>query len=127
VYCNHSLRKLWNTQKIFLVSLKFVLSHPSPRPHGLVYRLLERGVDDALVGDLDAQDWQSGTSVNRPSHISKHGNSRLRTALYMPALVAIKHNSACRLLNQRLELKHKPGKIRVVAVMRKLLHQILGS
>lgn len=79
----------------------------------------------AFIG-LDAQDWQSGTSVNRPSHISKHGNSRLRTALYMPALVAIKHNSACRLLNQRLELKHKPGKIRVVAVMRKLLHQIFG-
>lgn len=79
----------------------------------------------AFMG-LDSQDWQSGTSVKRPAHISKHGNSRLRAALYMPALTAMKHNIACRLLNQRLELRHKPGKVRVVAVMRKLLHQIFG-
>lgn len=75
---------------------------------------------------LDPQDWQSGTSVHRPAHISKHGNSRLRAALYMPALTAMKHNRSCQLLNQRLENKHKPGKVRVVAVMRKLLHQIFG-
>lgn len=75
---------------------------------------------------LDPQDWQSGTSINRPAHISKHGNSRLRASLYMPALTAMKHNRACRLLNQRLENKHKPGKVRVVALMRKLLHQIFG-
>lgn len=75
---------------------------------------------------LDPQDWQSGTSVKRPAHISKHGNSRLRAALYMPALTAMKHNTACQLLNQRLEKKHKPGKVRVVAIMRKLLHQIFG-
>lgn len=79
----------------------------------------------AFIG-LDAQQWQSGTSVHRPAHISKHGNSRLRAALYMPALTALKHNKACRLLNQRLEAKHKPGKVRVVALMRKLLHQIFG-
>lgn len=44
----------------------------------------------------------------------------------MPALTAMKHNKACRLLSQRLEAKHKPGKVRVVALMRKLLHQIFG-
>lgn len=79
----------------------------------------------AFLG-LDPQDFQSGSSVHRPAHISKHGNSRLRAALYMPALVAMKHNSACRLLNQRLELRHKPGNVRVVAVMHKLLRQIFG-
>lgn len=79
----------------------------------------------AFLG-LDAQDFQSGSSVNRPAHISKHGNSRLRAGLYMPALVAMKHNSACRLLNQRLERRHKPGNVRVVAVMHKLLRQIFG-
>lgn len=75
---------------------------------------------------LDPQDWQSGSSVNRPSHISKNGNSRLRSCLYMPALTAMKHNRACRHLNQRLEDRHKLGKVRVVAVMRKLLHQMFG-
>jgi transposase len=75
---------------------------------------------------LDAQDFQFGSSVHRPAHISKHGNSRLRAALYLPALVAMKHNSACRLLNQRLLHRHKPGNLRVVAVMHKLLRQIFG-
>ena len=79
----------------------------------------------AFIG-LDAQDWQSGTSVNRPAHISKQGNSRLRAGLYMPALTAIKHNLACRQLHQRLLDRHKPGKVRVVAVMRKLVHQMYG-
>jgi len=48
----------------------------------------------AFIG-LDAQDWQSGTYVNRPANISKHGNSRLRAGLYMPALTAKKYNIAC--------------------------------
>jgi hypothetical protein len=34
---------------------------------------------------------ESGTSIHRPRRISKVGNSRLRAALYMPALVAIQH------------------------------------
>lgn len=79
----------------------------------------------AFIG-LDAQDYQSGTSVKRPAHISKQGNSRLRAALYMPALTAIRYNPACNRLNQRLEAKHKAAKVRIVAVMKKLVHQIYG-
>lgn len=79
----------------------------------------------AFVG-LDALDFQSGSSVKRPSHISKQGNPRLRAALYMPALTAIRYNPACSRLNQRLEDKHKAAKVRIVAVMKKLLHQVYG-
>lgn len=79
----------------------------------------------AFIG-LDAQDYQSGTSIKRPAHISKQGNSRLRAALYMPALTAIRYNPACSRLNQRLEAKHKVAKVRIVAVMKKLVHQIYG-
>jgi transposase len=60
----------------------------------------------AFVG-LDAQDYQSVTSLKRPTHISKQGNARLRAALYRPALTAIPYNLACSRLNQRLEAKHK--------------------
>ncbi|MBK8992317.1 MAG: transposase [Gammaproteobacteria bacterium] len=35
---------------------------------------------------------QSGTSVNKPGRISKHGNKYLRRALYMPALSAGTHD-----------------------------------
>lgn len=79
----------------------------------------------AFIG-LDAQDYQSGTSVKKPSRISKQGNARLRAALYMPALTAMRYNPACHHLNQRLEAKHKPPKVRIVAVMKKLVHQIYG-
>jgi transposase len=79
----------------------------------------------AFVG-LDVLDFQSGSSVKRPAHISKQGNPRLRAALYMPALTAIRYNPACSRLYQRLEAKHKPPKVRIVAVMKKLLHQVYG-
>jgi len=79
----------------------------------------------AFIG-LDPQDYQSGTSVKKPAHISKQGSRRLRAALYMPALTAIRYNPACKALYQRLEAKHKASKVRIVAVMRKLVHQIYG-
>jgi transposase len=92
---------------------------------GDIYRFPSIKQLTAFVG-LDILDYQSGSSVKRPAHISKQGSARLRTALYMPALTAIKHNPACRHLNERLEKAHKEGKVRIVAVMRKLLHQIYG-
>jgi transposase len=69
---------------------------------------------------------QSGSSIKKRSHISKQGNTRLRAGLYLPAVVAKRYNPACRDLAQRLESRHKQGKVIVVAVMRKLLHQVYG-
>ena len=70
--------------------------------------------------------FQSGTSVNKHASISKQGNSRLRAGLYMPSVVAMQHNPPCRKRAQSLRDKHKPGKLIVIAVMRKLVHQIYG-
>lgn len=63
---------------------------------------------------------QSGSSVNR-SRLSKMGCSRLRKALYMPALVAVRYNPIMVELYDRLQAKGKPKKVALVAVMRKLL------
>jgi transposase len=79
----------------------------------------------AFVG-VAPQHIQSGTSVHKRSTISKQGSSRLRAALYMPAIVAKRWNPACHALAQRLEQRHKHGKVIVIAVLRKLLHQIFG-
>lgn len=79
----------------------------------------------AFVG-VAPQHFQSGSSVNKRSKISKRGNVRVRTALYMPAVVAKQWNPACRALSQRLKERQKPGKVIVIAVLRKLLHQIFG-
>jgi transposase len=69
---------------------------------------------------------QSGSSIKKRSQISKQGNARLRAGLYLPAVVAKRYNPACRDLAQRLESRHKAGKVIVVALMRKLLHQVYG-
>ena len=75
---------------------------------------------------LDPKPRQSGTSVEGPRPISKVGNAHLRTALYMPALVAVRHDRHIQAFYQkRIDAGHKP-KQALVAVMRKLLHTIWG-
>jgi transposase len=58
--------------------------------------------------------------------ISKIGSTILRAALYIPAVVAMQHNPMVRALAERLRAKGKPGKVIVVAAMRKLLHIAYG-
>ena len=69
---------------------------------------------------------QSGTSVRRNKGIGKQGNRHLRKALYMPALVAIKHNQPLKAFAQRLRAAGKPKMAVVCAVMRKLIHIAFG-
>lgn len=75
---------------------------------------------------LDPREYSSGSSINRPTRISKVGNVRLRRALYMPALVAIRWEPHVRAFYDKLIAKGKKPIVAVVAVMRKLLHAIYG-
>ena len=79
----------------------------------------------AHVG-LDPRKYESGSSVERRERISKVGNVRLRRALYMPALVAIRCEPHVRAFYEKLLSKGKEPIVAVVAVMRKLLHAIYG-
>lgn len=79
----------------------------------------------ALFG-LDPIKKTSGTSVDTPARLSRMGSRRGRKALYMPALVALRHNPIIRELGRRLEKKGHSGKYVVVAAMRKLLRLIYG-
>lgn len=79
----------------------------------------------ALAG-LNPKEHQSGTSIKGRSRISKTGNARLRKALYMPAIVAMKHNLLIRDFAQRLEERGLCKLAIVTAVMRKLLHLVFG-
>ena len=70
---------------------------------------------------LDPRPRQSGTALDAPRSISKVGNKHLRTALYMPALVAVRHDRHIQAFyDQRIAKGQKP-KQALVAVMRKLL------
>lgn len=69
---------------------------------------------------------QSGTSVRGRGTLSKLGASRLRKALYFPALTALRYNAPLQRFAARLRAAGKPKMVVVAAVMRKLVHQIYG-
>ena len=79
----------------------------------------------AFVGVTPRQH-QSGTSIRRPSRISKQGSAALRAALYMPAVVAKRHNPLVRALAERLQARGHSSMSIIVAAMRKLLHLAFG-
>ena len=64
---------------------------------------------------------QSGTSIHKRSRICKTGNSRLRKALYYPALTAMRFNPILTAFARRLLQAGKRPMVVVAAVMRKLL------
>lgn len=75
---------------------------------------------------LDPVHQVSGSSVRKPSPISRHGNSHLRRALFLPALVGARHDPHMRAFYERLQTRHKTKLQALVAVARKLLHAIFG-
>ena len=83
---------------------------------------ITRSAQAVAYAGLNPRQFQSGSSVNRPTRISKIGNAVLRTGLYMPAMVAIRHNPAVAALAARLHAQGRltPKQI-LVAAMRKLL------
>lgn len=79
----------------------------------------------AFVG-MNPRHWQSGSSVHGRPRLSKIGSPRVRKALYMPALSAIRYNPIVRHLAHRLAKKGKQRMLIVGAAMRKLLSLAYG-
>jgi transposase len=80
----------------------------------------------AAYAGLTPREQTSGSSVHRRPRLAKTGNSRLRRALYLPAIVAMRHNPAVHALAERLQARGKRPMVIVGAAMRKLLHLIYG-
>ena len=79
----------------------------------------------AYIG-LAPKEFTSGSSLKGKPRICKMGNARMRKALYMPSLVAMQYNPVIISFSQRLLARGKNGKVVVCAVMRKLVHLIVG-
>lgn len=62
---------------------------------------------------------QSGTSVRGRGRLSRYGNRRLKSTLYMPALCAYRFKAFPKLINN-LKKAGKPKMVIIVAIMRKL-------
>jgi len=57
----------------------------------------------------------------RGKRITGGGRVQIRNALYMPTVVALKHNPAIKAFDQRLVQNGKPQMVVLIAAMRKLL------
>ena len=75
---------------------------------------------------MSPRTFESGTSVKGRAHISKVGNSRMRSMLYMCSWTAKTKNQQCAVLYERLSGKGKPEKVIKVAIAHKLIRQIFG-
>lgn len=73
---------------------------------------------------LSPTEFTSGTSIQGKPRIYKRGGKNLRDVLYMCAMNAIKTNTACKTLYERLRAKGKTGKQGLIAVCNKLLKQV---
>ena len=79
----------------------------------------------ALAG-LNPQLRRSGTSIHYTAGISRMGRYSLRAALYMPAIVAKRHNPILKVFAERMKSNGLKPKQVIAAVMRKLLHLAYG-
>ena len=79
----------------------------------------------AAYAGLTPRNNRSGTQRGR-TRLSKTGNARVRKALFLPAMVAKRHNPVVRNFCQRLA-RHGKNKMQLVgAAMRKLIHIAFG-
>jgi len=75
----------------------------------------------AAYAGLSPRHRRSGTSIHGRPKLCKTGNARLRKALYMPAIVALRFNPILRGFADRLAAAGKHKRLVIGAVMRKLL------
>lgn len=80
----------------------------------------------AAFAGLTPRVHESGSSVRRASRMSKAGHVSLRSALYMPAMVALYKTDWGKVFRARLEQNGKAPKLIIGAMMRKLAQVAYG-
>jgi transposase len=75
----------------------------------------------AAFAGLSPRERRSGTSIHGRTRLCKTGNARVRKALYMPAMVALRFNPILQIFAERLLAAGKHKRLVIGAVMRKLL------
>ena len=68
----------------------------------------------------------SGTSIRGASRISKAGNPKLRSMMFLCSFTAYEKNAGCKALYERLVAKGKTPKLALIAVANKLLKQVFA-
>lgn len=87
-------------------------------------RFRSAGAFAAYVGVVPGLRQSGKQSARARAPISPMGNARLRRALWMPVLGAVRRNPWLRAFYQRLRAAGKPAKLALIAAMRKLLNAV---
>lgn len=80
----------------------------------------------AADAGLTPSQHESGDTVRRRPKLSKIGKTAIRRILFWPAITAMRFNPLLKPFADRLKARHKPTKVIIAAVMRKLLHLAYG-
>lgn len=88
--------------------------------------LFENARQLAAWAGVTPRHFKSGTSGSTKTPITKVGSANLRRALFMPAMTARTNNPLLKAFGDRLKENGKKPKQVIIAIMRKLLHQIYG-
>jgi transposase len=94
--------------------------------YGLGRERFDKARQFVAFAGLSVREHESGSSVRGRPRLSKVGHSRLRSALYMPAMVALYKTDWGRRYRDRLAGNGKPAKVIIGAMMRKLVHVAFG-
>jgi len=86
----------------------------------------ESACEMAAFAGLTPKHHQSGSSVHGKSRLDKMGSARIRKALYMPAIVALRYNAVIQTFGERLRTAGKHSLVIIAAAMRKLIHLAYG-
>ena len=111
-----------------LVSIKSIGSRTATVLLAEIERLGQypRSAEAVAYAGLNPRQRQSGSSVRGKTCLSKLGNARVRKALYLPAVNAIKYNPIIQRLAARLEQRGLCKMEIIGAAMRKLLQLAFG-
>ncbi len=90
------------------------------------FRYTENHRQLIIFAGLSPREYSSGNSINGRPKICRKGGKPIRDVLYMCAMSAIKTNTSCKALYERLKNKGKSGKLALIAVCNKLLKQVFA-
>lgn len=111
-----------------IVSIKSLGSRTATVLLGEIERLraYKHANEAVAYAGLNPKERQSGTSIKGKTCLSKIGNARVRKALYLPAINAIRYNPIIKRLAERLEKRGLCKMAIIGAAMRKLLQLAFG-
>jgi len=85
------------------------------------FHAFRKGRQLVKFAGLDSAEWSSGKSVKRKAHISRVGHAELRSALFLPAVAAMTHDSEMKAFAEKLIARGACKKVAICAVMARLL------